>query len=272
MPRSTEPAHRDSAAAAYRERLAATITADLQHHPRVRAIGEGGAAARGRADQFSDLDLFIVAPLEDADELFTEIEGTIRKVARISHVWRVDPPGFPDLAQRFYFLEGAPRYFAIDCSVVSAAGLSPFLDRERHGTFVAWSDPERLLVPHRADRAALAKRREQRLQQLRGAIPVYSMLVEKELARGHMLEALGFYQTMLRFLIELLGIRHRPERFDFDWRYVDREFPETARELIARHSFVGDGAKLRRLVASLVSELNALLAAIEAPAAGSARR
>ena len=57
-----------------------------------------------------------------------------------------------------------------------------------------------------------------------------------------------------------------------DWRYVDREFPETARELIARHSFVSDGAKLRRLVASLVSELNALLAAIETPASGSARR
>jgi hypothetical protein len=270
MPRSTEPAHPDSAAAAYRERLTATITADLQRHPRVRAIGEGGAAARDRADQFSDLDLFIVAPLEDADELFSEIERTIRTVGRISHVWRVDPPGFPDLAQRFYFLEGAPRYFAIDCSVVSAAGLAPFLERERHGTFVAWSDPERLLVPHRADRAALARRREQRLQQLRGAIPVYSMLVEKELARGHTLEALGFYQTLLRFLIELLGIRHRPERFDFGWRYVDREFPEVALELIARHSFVSDGARLRRLVASLVSELNALFAAIEAPSSGSA--
>src|SRR4030095_5071678 len=143
----------------------------------------------------------------------------------ISHVWRVDPPGFPEMAQRFYFVEGAPRYFAIDCSIFSGAGLTPLLERERHGTLVAWSDPERLLAPRRADRAALAKRREQRLQQLRGAIPVYSMLVEKELARGHSLEALGFYQTMLRFLIELLGIRHRPERFDFGWRYVDRQPP-----------------------------------------------
>ena len=198
MPRSTEPAHRDSAAAAYRERLAATIAAELQGHPRVRAIGEGGAAARGRADQFSDLDLVIVALLEDADELFSQIESTIRTVAPITHVWRVDPPGFPEMAQRFYFVEGAPRYFAIDCSIVSKAGLAPFLERERHGTFVAWSDPEHLLAPRRADRAALAKRREQRLQQLRGAIPVYSMLVEKELARGHSLEALGFYQAMLR--------------------------------------------------------------------------
>ena len=98
------------------------------------------------------------------------------------------------------------------------------------------------------------------------------MLVEKELARGHSLEALGFYQTMLRFLIELLGIRHRPERFDFGWRYVDRELPEAARELIARHSFVSDSAKLRRLVTSLASEMNTLLAAIEAPATGGVRR
>jgi hypothetical protein len=178
----------------------------------------------------------------------------------------VDPPGFPDLAQRFYFVAEAPRFFAVDCCVVSESGLAPFLERERHGNFVAWSDPKRLLTARRADRNALAQRRKDRLAQLQSAIPVYSMLVEKELARGHALEALGFYQTLLRFLIELLGMRHRPERFDFGWRYVDRELPEAARAVIARHSFVGDGAAMPRLFSSLISELNAQLAAVEAAA------
>ncbi|HTN50094.1 MAG TPA: hypothetical protein VMK32_11740 [Burkholderiaceae bacterium] len=272
MPRSTKPAaYSEATAAEYRERLAAIIAAALQRHPRVRAIGEGGAAARGRADAYSDLDLFIVAPLEDAKDVFAKVEAAIATVTTITHTWSVDPPGFPDLAQRFYVVKDAPRFFAVDCCVVSESGLSPFLERERHGTFVAWSDPAKLFTPRRADRTALAQRRRQRLAQLRGAIPVHSMLVEKELARGHTLEAMGFYQALLRFLIELLGMRHRPERFDFGWRYVDRELPDAARALITRHGFVSDGAALRRQLRSLVSELDAQLAAIDAPASTSAR-
>jgi hypothetical protein len=266
MRRSTKREHSDATAAEYRERLAAVIAAALQPDPRVRAIGEGGAAARGRTDAYSDLDLFIVAELEEAPALFRVVEAAIASVTPITHTWRLDPPGFPDLAQRFYFVADAPRFFAVDCCVVSESGLAPFLERERHGSFVAWSDPKKLLVARRADRSALAQRRKHRLAQLQGSIPVYSMLVEKELARGHTLEALGSYQNLLRFLIELLGMRHRPERFDFGWRYVDRELPETARAVIARHSFVADGAALPRLLSSLTSELNTQLAAVEAAA------
>lgn len=264
LPRSE---HSDATAAEYRERLAAVIAAALQRDPRVRAIGEGGAAARGRADAYSDLDLVVVAALDDAPALFRLVETAIATMTPITHTWCVDPPGFPGLAQRFYFVADAPRFFAVDCCVVSEAGLAPFLERERHGSFVAWSDPKKLLVSRRADRATLANRRKERLTQLQGAIPVYSMLVEKELARGHALEALGFYQVLLRYLIELLGMRHRPERFDFGWRYVDRELPEAARAIIARHSYVGDGAALSRLARSLIKELTAQLAALEAPVA-----
>jgi len=266
MRRSTKREHSDATAADYRERIAAVIAAALQRDPRVRAIGEGGAAARDRADVYSDLDLFIVAQLDDAPALFERVEAAIGSVTAITHTWCVDPPGFPELVQRFYFVADAPRFFAVDCCVVNQSGLASFLERERHGSFVAWSDPKKLLVARRADRNALAQRRKHRLAQLQGAIPVYSMLVEKELARGHALEALGFYQTLLRFLIELLGMRHRPERFDFAWRYVDRELPEAARAVIARHSFVGDGAALPRLLSSLISELNLQLAALEAAA------
>ena len=93
------------------------------------------------------------------------------------------------------------------------------------------------------------------------------MLVAKELARGHALEAYGFYQALVRALIELLGIRHRPDRFDFGWRYVERELPESAQALIARHAFFAGAAALAVLAASLEREINELLAtlAMEGP-------
>jgi hypothetical protein len=169
------------------------------------------------------------------------------------------------MAQRFYFLEGAPRFFAVDCSVVTPEGFAPFTERERHGEAIVGFDRDGVLQPRAMDAAQLARRRAHRLAQLSGATPVYSMLVAKELARGHALEAFGFYQALLRALIELLGMQHRPERFDFGWRYVDRELPESAQALIARHSFVADAVALSALAASLEREIDFLLSALASP-------
>jgi hypothetical protein len=91
------------------------------------------------------------------------------------------------------------------------------------------------------------------------------MLVDKELARGQPLEALGFYQVLVRALIDLLGMRHRPERFDFGWRYVERELPEDAQALIARHAFVADAAALAAGRVSIVREIDVLLASLTEP-------
>lgn len=250
--------------AAYRQRLAAVIVGALRDDETIRAVGEGGAAARGRADQFSDLDLVIVAPLMHADAIFGRVETAIATVARITHQWNVEPPGFADMAQRFYFLEGAPRFFAVDCSVLSPAGVVPFTERERHGEAVIAFDRDEVLRPCPVDPVALARRRADRLTHLRGAMPVFSMLVAKELARGHALEAHGFYQVLLQALIELLGMQHRPDRFDFGWRYVETELPASARALIARHTFVADAAALGELAASLEREIDARLAAVSA--------
>ena len=100
--------------------------------------------------------------------------------------------------------------------------------------------------------------------QLQGATPVYRMLVEKELVRGHPLEALGFYQTLLRALIELLGMRHRPDRFDYGWRYVESELPADAQALIRRYAFVADGLALEQKVKDLGADLTLQLEMLSA--------
>ena len=251
-------------AAAYRERVAATIVATLRDDPAIAAIGEGGAAARGRADEFSDLDLMIVAPVAGAEAIFAIVESALRTIAPITHTWRVEPPGFPDMAQRFYFLADAPRHFAVDCSVITPAGIVTFLEQERHGEMIVWFDRAAALTSRPVDGESLARRRAHRLAQLRSAVPVYAMLVDKELERGHALEAYGFYQVLVRALIELLGMQHRPDRFDFGWRYVERELPPSAQELIARYAFVPDGHSLALRSTSLVSEVMELLATLDA--------
>jgi hypothetical protein len=55
-----------------------------------------------------------------------------------------------------------------------------------------------------------------RFAQIRASWPIYRLTVGKEIARGHALDAFGLYGNgLVRPLIELAGMRYRPERFDY---------------------------------------------------------
>jgi hypothetical protein len=245
----------------YRQRIKDAIVSALLQRADVAACWEGGSAATARLDDYSDIDLVIVAALDAAGAIFADIEAAISEVDTIVHRWHVDPTPFRDTAQRLYFMAGAPRFFAVDCVVATEASATQFLERERHGEPQVQFDHTGRIAARPLDREALAIRRMQRLGQLHGSVPVYRMLVEKELARGHALEALGFYQALLRALIELLGMQYRPDRFDYGWRYVETELPAHAQRLIQRYSFVSDASALQRLTSELGEELTQQLAA-----------
>jgi hypothetical protein len=250
--------------AAYRTAVAEAIVGALRARDDVAGCWEGGSAATGRLDDYSDIDLFIVAGLDRASAIFETVERALESVDRIVHRWHVEPPPFRDTAQRFYFQATAPRFFAVDCVITTAAGAAQFLERERHGEPRMYFDRTGTIRALPLDRAALESRRAQRLAQLQGSVPVYRMLVEKELARGHALEAAGFYQALLRALIELLGMRERPDRFDFAWRYIDTQLSEASRELLQRYAFVADATALEIQSSELSEELDRQLEAVRA--------
>ena len=217
----TEPTH-------YRARVVQTIVTALGRFgddDRFFAAFEGGSAATGRLDAYSDIDLCVVADPALNDALFAAIEDALQAIGPFSHVWNVADAPWPGFTQKFYFLDGAPPFFAVDCSLVVPETGRMFLEEERHGRAQVVFDPKHWIAPQRMDRAAHEMRRQRRLVQNRAAWPVYRMLVDKELARGHPLDAYGFYQALLRMLIELAGMLHRPDRFDFGWRYLHHDLP-----------------------------------------------
>jgi hypothetical protein len=245
--------------AEYRERLLGLVLPALQREAAVVACWEGGARATGRADPFSDIDLVIVAPLAAADLVFAVLESAVEMLAPISHRWHLAPPPFSGTRQRFYFLANAPRFFALDVVIVEPASAAQFLERERHGEPQVFFDRGGTIRAEPLDRATLTQRRNQRLEQLRASLPVFQMLLDKELARGRPLEAYGFYLVLLRGLLEALGIQHRPDRFDFGWRYVERELPPAARERLRHYAFIADDATLALRARELAAELQQLL-------------
>lgn len=249
---------------AFRRRVIDALVAPLRALDAVEAVWEGGSAATGRLDAFSDVDLCIVAPADHTDAVFDAVERALATVAPIEHAWRVEPPAFRDMAQRFYLLAGAPPFFAVDCSVLAPAGVAQFLERERHGEPLVYLDRGGRVRAVPLDRDAHEAKRRARLAQIGQAAPVYALLARKELARERALEALGFYQALLRALVELFGMAHRPERFDFGLRYVHGDFPPEVQRRLAHFAFVPDAQSLAGRIEEIAAAIETQRAALTA--------
>jgi hypothetical protein len=121
-----------------------------------------------------------------------------------------------------------------------------YTERERHGEIVVLVDREGLLAPLPLDEDALAASRERYVQYLAAALPIRLETVWKAIERGQKTEASIRYHTqVLRPLIDLLRIKHCPERFDFGERYLDRDLPPRECALIDVLSLPGSMDELR---------------------------
>jgi predicted nucleotidyltransferase len=253
-------------AAGFRARLLAGLLPPLRAADGIDACFEGGSAATGRLDDYSDIDLyFVAAAAADTTAVFEHFERALARLARIAHVWRVEPSPFPGLAQRHYLIDPAPPHFGIECCVLRPEDVTAFLERERHGEAIVHFDHSGRLRSVVLDRAALAAKLARRYEQIRASWPVYRQIVAKEVARGRALDAFGFYVNgLLRPLIELAGMRYRPERFDFGWRYLHHDLPAELQRALTQLAYVGSiddiAARLPhvdRLMAQLAEEIAA---------------
>ena len=230
--------------AALRERLSAGLQTAFSIDDGLLAAFEGGSAATGRADEYSDIDLNIVARGQVHPSLFDCVERLVREVGAITHLWHNAELPWPGTVQRFYFIEGAPRFFVLDCVLLVPEAAPELLEVERHGNAQVLFDRAGCLQPRQLDRAAHGRRMARRLAQMDGSRPLYRMLVDKELARARPLDAFGFYLALLRMNVELAGMLHRPDRFDFGWRYLHVDLPES---LAAELQSVTCGADLQQI-------------------------
>ena len=122
--------------ASYREIYIKKQVEALRDNPKIVALWEGGSAATGSTDQYSDLDLNALCACE-TDEAFGLMEAVMPP---ITHCY-VEPAG-PASRHRIYFHEGAPRHFTADIGVLSHNACEALKERmitERHGIPVAVS-------------------------------------------------------------------------------------------------------------------------------------
>jgi hypothetical protein len=230
-----------------RQPILAALRAALEPLEYVYAMWEGGAAAFGRIDRWSDIDLMVDAQDERVGEVMALIETTLAGLSPLDLKYPLPEPTWHGHAQTFFRLVNAGPYLLLDVCVLRHSNPNRFIEREIHGEAVVHFDKAGVVQPAPLDQQALALRLAERLETLQVTFDLFQSLTLKELQRGNRIEALAFYNGYtLRPLLETLRIRFQPARYNFHTRYVYYDLPG---EIVARLEalfFVKDAPDLER--------------------------
>ena len=216
-----------------RDIIIQTLVNALKPLDYVHAFYEGGAAAFNRVDEWSDIDLYLIVNNEKVNEAFLAAEKALRSLSPIKQKLDVPQTGWPGVFQAFYRLEDASEYLLIDFCVLSLGSSETFLEPEIHGNVVFYFNKSGKIKPPQLDKAALSKRVQERLKRLQARFAMFNNFVQKEISRGHYIEAIDLYHGLtLATLVEALRIKHNPMHYNFRMEYLHYELPsETLKEL-----------------------------------------
>lgn len=231
----------------YRKQVLKVIFDDIQNSPDILAAWEGGSAATGTQDKFSDIDLCILTT-SGLMQVLDRVEASLVKLG-ITHRWQTLKCFWGEgMMQRVLFLKDSPKHFLVDIAVFDQSNpqlLKDFLEIERHGQPIIHFDKGSYIKLGHTDADALHKRQQVRAEELRQGFLVFKTLVLKECERKQPIDAISFYQNgIVRPLIEVLGMIHRPFKFDFGMRYLHKHFPLELQDLIKNLSYVASADEL----------------------------
>ena len=217
-----------------RDEIVRTVAGSLELHAWALAAWLGGSFATGRTDEWSDVDVQALVEDDHVDDAFRVVRDALERLSPVAHRYRFPEPMWHGHSQEILSLRDASPDHFLDFVVMKRSNEDRLLEPERHGTAEILFDKEGLIGPAAFDRAAHAEKMRARLPALRELFFLLQNLPSKSVRRGIAPDAIHFYQGYtVRPLVELLRMRHCPDRYDFGVRYLDRDLPEELRTEIA---------------------------------------
>ncbi len=209
-----------------RETLLTTLENALKPLPYVHAMWEGGAASFDRVDEWSDIDLQVIADDERIADVFAVVEAALHMLSPIDLRYEFPQPTWHGHHQTFYRLQDASPFLLLDFVVMQLSNENRFLQPEIHGEAIIHFDKTDLLKTMPLDIDAHLSAIQGRIDTLRVLFEMFQVLTLKEIHRHNAIEALAFYQSWtLRPLVEVLRIQHDPTRYNFHTRYIHYNLP-----------------------------------------------
>ncbi|HAQ62423.1 TPA: hypothetical protein DCR49_10580 [Candidatus Delongbacteria bacterium] len=242
-----------------REQVAEEIKSLLIKDKKVIAAWEGGSAATGFMDKYSDLDLYVVCEDDAVEAVYAKLEKLIEKNYGIERKYRVPEPAWHGCSQCFYKVGNVPELYYLDIAVIKRSIPDKFTEKDRHGDSVIWFEKEKMIDPTPTPKKKVIEKGKQLYRFIADSDFLMETELKKALARKNFTEAYpAYYRLVASNLGILLNLKYRPCKVDFGIRYAYRDFPKKEVDLIAdsfRITSLEDIEKKSKKVLKRIEEL-----------------
>lgn len=107
-----------------RQKILNTIINALEPQDFVLALWQGGSAAHGYTDEWSDLDIEVIIKDDYIQKTFDIVEDALKTLSEISFKYRIPEPTWHGHSQTFYQLVEASQFLVIDFAVMKRSSRS----------------------------------------------------------------------------------------------------------------------------------------------------
>ncbi len=206
----------------------------------ILAVWEGGSAATGYLDEYSDLDLALITSDDTIEDTFELTEQFLEKNYGISNKFRMPEPSWHGHSQCFYKLTESPKFFYVDMLIEKESAKNRFTESDRHGKSVIWFDKKNLIDPTPTPQEEIENKCKKHYNLMSTLLPFMEMDIAKQIKRGNAIVAISIYGGLLNRMAALLNIKYRPHKFDFGLRYYYRDLPKEDVAFVEGIAFVRD--------------------------------
>jgi predicted nucleotidyltransferase len=208
-----------------RTEVKAKIAEFLKLSEAVIAVWEGGSAATGFLDEYSDLDLSIVIRDGATESVIEAFENFIAAEFKIVRKHRLAEPTWHGFSQCFYKIDKVSEWLYLDVCFIQKSIKDKFTEPNRHGHAVVWFQKESILDETETPLETIVKKGKRLYQAAVQMDFIMELEIKKAIRRGLFSEAFSFYYGFInRSLGILLNLKYRPEKADFGLRYAYRDF------------------------------------------------
>jgi hypothetical protein len=223
------------------------LTESLKTINFIYALWEGGAAAFNRIDQWSDIDLYILADDKKIDQTIMIVENTLISLTEINKKLKINKSQWPNLTQIFYQLKNASQYLLIDLVILNKKSPEKFLNPKVHGKIKFYFNKLESLKSNPITKKELDIILQKNVDKLKARFELFNIFIQKEINRCHPIEALHlYYKITLNTLIELLRIKHSPYHYNFNIQYISYEIPKKSRKKLISLSYIKNISDLQQ--------------------------
>jgi predicted nucleotidyltransferase len=242
-----------------REEIKEELKSLLEKDKKIIAAWEGGSAATGFLDDYSDLDLAIVCEDDAVEAVFKKLEKHIEKNFGIEKRYRMPEPAWHGFSQCFYKVGNVPELYYLDIAVIKRSIPDKFTERDRHGDSIVWFEKEKMIDPAPTPKEKVIEKGKKFFRHIADSDFLMQIELKKALARKNFTEAFqSYYRLIGANLGILLNLKYRPCKVDFGMRYAYRDFPKKEVDLLTDSYKIGsieDIEKKSKKVLKRIAEL-----------------